>query len=221
MRRPRRARLWHTITASVVGIALVLQLILVVVGVSVLVPEESPALPVRLVRFLSYFTVDSNILVLVTAIVLLRDPARDGAGWRVFRLMAVSGISVTAIVHWFFLRPLLDLAGWSYAADKLLHVVVPLLAVSGWALFGPRPRITWRVVWLSLIYPAVWLVYTLVSAAFTGWYPYPFLDVQVLGAGPVALACTGVTVSIVVLSAVLLLLDRRLPVAPAGRRSPR
>lgn len=213
--------MWHAATAAVAAVALVLQLILVIIGVSVLVPEDAPTLPLRLLRFISYFTVDSNILVLIMAITLLHNPTRDGPVWRVIRLMAVAGISVTGIVHWFLLRPLLNLTGWSYAADLLLHVVVPLLAVVGWALLGPRPRLTWRVVWYSLIYPVLWLLYTLGSAAVTGWYPYPFLDVQVLGAGPVAIACLGVTVTVVVLSALLLLLDRRLPVAPVGRRSPR
>ena len=101
--------------------------------------------------------------------------------WRVVRVAAVVGITITGVVHWFFLRPLLDLAGWSYLCDKLLHVVVPLLAVVGWLLFGPRPRVTLGAWLLALIWPAAWLAYTLVRGAVTGFYPYPFLNVA--GAG--------------------------------------
>jgi len=49
---------------------------------------------------------------------------------------AVVGITVTGVVHWFLLRPILDLTGASYAVDKLLHVVVPLFAVLAVAMLG-------------------------------------------------------------------------------------
>jgi hypothetical protein len=70
---------------------------------------------------------------------------------------------------------------------------VPVLAVTGWLIFGPRPRVTLRVVLLSLIWPAAWLGYTLVRGGLTGWYPYPFLNLQQRGPGPVALATLGTT----------------------------
>ena len=38
------------------------------------------------------------------------------------------------------------LSEWSYLCDKLLRVVVPLLAVTGWLIFGPRPRVAARAV---------------------------------------------------------------------------
>ena len=89
---------------------------------------------------------------------LLHDPEqragrdRDRRCWPATRLRtgraggcsgwpAVIGITVTGVVHFILLRPLLDLDGADYVADKLLHMVVPVLAVVGWALFGPRPRV--------------------------------------------------------------------------------
>src|SRR5690606_28950316 len=105
------------------------------------------------------------------------DPAADGRLFRVLRLDAIVGITVTGLVHWFLLRPLLSLEGADYVADKLLHVVVPVLAVIGWAAFGPRPRVTAFVVRWALAWPVGWLVVTLVVGAISQWYPYPFLDV--------------------------------------------
>ena len=64
---------------------------------------------------------------------LARDPAYDGPRWRVLRTAAVTGITVTGLVHWFLLRPLLHLHGADLVADKLLHLVVPILAVVGLA----------------------------------------------------------------------------------------
>jgi hypothetical protein len=33
----------------------------------------------------------------------------------------------------------------------------------------------------AFIWPVAWIAYTLVHGAFTGWYPYPFLDVADIG----------------------------------------
>lgn len=208
------AQVWHGVTAAVAAFALVAQLFLVIVGASVLVAEEPRSLAQRLVRFVSYFTVLSNLLVCCTAVTLLLRPDRDGPVWRVLRLSALTGIVVTGVVHWFLLRPLLHLTGWSYATDKLLHLVVPALAIVGWVAFGPRPRVRLPVVLASLIYPVVWLVYTLVAGAVAGWYPYPFLDVNQHGTAQVALACVGVTAAILIVSALLWWGDRRLSERP-------
>jgi hypothetical protein len=216
----RAGGLWHGGTALVAAFALVAQLVLVVDGASVLVAEERPNLPVRLLHFVSYFTVLSNVLVLATTLTLARRPDRDGPVWRVLRLSAVTGIVVTGLVHWFLLRPLLNLTGWSAATDRLLHLVVPALALVGWLVFGPRPRVRLRVVVASLIYPVAWLAYTLLEGAVTGWYPYPFLDVGQRGGAEVAVACLAVTALVLVVSLLLWWGDRALPrLRLAGTRS--
>lgn len=212
MNQPRAARLWHGATCGVAVFALVTQTILVISGAGVLVEDDPPALPERILRLLGYFTIQSNVLVAVTAFTLLRDPQRDGRVWRVLRLAGVVGITVTGVVHWFLLRPLLDLAGWSALCDLLLHVVVPLLAVVGWLVFGPRPRVTLGAVLGTVAWPTGWLAYTLVRGSVTGFYPYPFLNVEVQGGATVAVACLGVTALILVAALLAWLADRRLPV---------
>lgn len=211
VRLARTGRWWHLLTAAVGLFALVAQLVLVVNGSAVLVPENPPPLAQRVLRFFSYFTIQSNILVLVCSITLVGDPQRDGPGWRVLRQCAMTGIVVTGIVHFVLLRPLLHLTGWHYATDKLLHLVIPSLAVVGWLLFGPRARVTWRAIGYGVLWPIGWLLYTLVVGAVTGWYPYPFLDVSSNGAARVGVVCLVIAALFFALAAVLLLLDRRLP----------
>jgi hypothetical protein len=46
---------------------------------------------VKLVRFISYFTIESNLLVMVVAATLAIDPERDGRWWRVLRLNVAAG----------------------------------------------------------------------------------------------------------------------------------
>ncbi len=211
----RSARLWHGLTAVVAVGALVLQLVLVIRGGRVLDDTSQPALPIRLGRFVSYFTIQSNLLVAVTAAQLARDPLRHGSWWRVVRLAAVAGIFTTGVVHFVLLRPLLDLDGADRAADTLLHLVVPALAVVGWALFGPRPRIEGREMGWALGWPVVWLVWTLVVGGLSGWYPYPFLDHrEEHGVAGVVLSVAGITAFFVLVLWLARLLDQRMRPAP-------
>jgi hypothetical protein len=215
------ARAWHLLTAVVALAALVLQLVLVVNGDAILVDHDPPNLLERVLRFFAYFTIESNLLVLVTAARLARDPAYDGPRWRVVRIAAVSGITVTGLVHWFLLRPLLDLDGAALVADKLLHLVVPVLAATGWLVFGPRPRVVWAGCLRATVWPLAWLAVMLVVGAATGWYPYPFLDHREHGWGHVVAVCIGIFVLFFALFAGMLAYDRRMRPAPAVTGSSR
>ncbi len=211
---PTLPRRWHLLTAVVAAAALVLQLVLVVRGTVILTEEDPPGLAARLGRFVSYFTVQSNLLVALVCGRLAQDPAHDGRGWRVLRLAAIVGITVTGVVHFLLLRPLLDLDGLDRLADTLLHLVVPMLAVAGWLAFGPRPRVSWPVLARAVLWPLGWLVWTIAIGALSGWYPYPFLDVDLHGGVQVALTCAVVAAAFVALGALAAVLDRRLPPAP-------
>ena len=205
------ARPWHALTAAVAIFALIFQLWLSLSGHRTLVTEGQPSTHTTLIRFFSYFTILSNLLVAVTTTSLALARDRDSRLWRVLRIDAVVGIALTAIVHWFFLRPLLDLDGNDYVADKLLHVVVPALAVIGWAVFGPRERVRRGDLLPSAIYPALYMVWTLVHGAASHWYPYPFTDVDEHGYPVVLLNACGVIALLAALGAVMLALDSRLP----------
>ncbi len=216
--RPGQGRRWHALTAVVAAGAVVFQLVLVIDGAATLLPDEAPSLATRLLRFVSYFTILSNVLVAVTAGRAVRG-LPDVRLWRALRLASVSGIAVTGLVHFALLRPLLDLDGASYVADTLLHVVVPVLAVVGWLAFGPRGVARRTDLLPSLAFPVAWLVWTLAAGAVTGWYPYPFLDVGGRGYVAVAVTCVGVAALFSGMVALAVAVDPRLPgerVSPAS-----
>ena len=215
-----RARAVHVVSAVAAVAALLLQTVLVITGASVLAETDVPPLATRLGRLVSYFTIQSNVLVAVTAVQLAGDPVRDGRWWRPVRLAAVVGITVTGLVHFVLLRPLLDLEGPNALADSLLHLVVPVVAVAGWVLAGPRPRWSRRDAGLALLWPLLWLGWTLVVGALSGWVPYPFLDVEAEGATAVAVTCAGVTVLFLLFLAALVALDRRLRPVPVQESAP-
>ena len=164
-----------------------------------------------MLRYFSYFTVESNVLCAVTSAALAVAPRRDGAVFRWLRLAAVLGIAITGIVYVTLLAPLVHLDGIDAVTDVVFHYLVPVLTVVGWLVLGPRPRTSWRLLWWVLIWPVGWLGYTLPHGAVSGWYPYPFLDASQRGYGPVALTSAGITVLFVLVGALLVLADHRLP----------
>ncbi|GAA3666377.1 Pr6Pr family membrane protein [Nocardioides ginsengisoli] len=204
------ARAWHGLTAVVTLAALGLQLWLVVDGAAVLADDDPPSLGIRLARFVAYFTIQSNLLVVVAAVLLTRDPLRDGPAFRALRLAGTVGITVTGLVHFLLLRPLLDLHGASWVADKMLHMAVPLIAVIGWLAFGPRPRVDGRAIAVAFAWPVAWLAVTLVVAGATRWVPYPFLDFREEGWAHVIVVCVAITALFAALIGGYRWADRRL-----------
>ncbi|RCK69454.1 hypothetical protein DT076_11275 [Desertihabitans brevis] len=209
------------VTGGVAAVALLVQLALVLSGQATLLPDGTPPPTwLALVRLVSYFTIQSNTLVAVGCLWLAlggRVPAgRAGRVLRWVRLASLMGITLTGVVHWFLLRPLLDLDGARALVDALLHIVVPLLAVLGWLLVGPRSQTSVPLAGAVLLWPVLWTVATLAVGLTTAWYPYPFLDVQRNGGGTVAVACLGITVAFLVVLALVVLVDRRLPAPLEG-----
>ena len=211
---PERARRVHLVVALVAWFAVVFQLVLVLQGSAVLVEDDPPGRGESIYRFFAYFTIQSNLLVAIASTALAREPELDRPTWRVVRLAGMVGITVTGLVHFFLLRPLLDLDGADWMADKLLHMVVPVLALAAWAWVGPRPRFTWREAAYALVWPLAWLAWTLVVGRVDGWVPYPFLDASEEGWGSVMVVSVGIMVLFLVLFALYGWLDRLLPPTP-------
>lgn len=200
-------------TAVAVLVGLVWQLVLVIQGVNVLVESSGalPAVSTRLIRFFSFFTVESTVLVVIVAATLAVRPARDGRVWRVLRLQSLFGITVTGIVYATLLRGVVDLHGAAAVTNALLHYVAPSMTVLGWVLFGPRPRVDERTLVVSLVWPALYIAYTFAHGAVTDWYPYPFVDVTVLGYVTVLRNGVGLIVLLLGVGSVFRWLDQHLP----------
>jgi hypothetical protein len=205
-----RARAFHLLTFLVAAFAVVLQLVLVIQGHRVLDEHNRPDLGTRLVRFCSYLTIWFNVLVAWTTFTLATGRDRDTAAWRALRLDAVVLATVGGLVHYFFLLPLLDLTGWDFVADKLLHMVVPVLALGGWVVFGPRGRADRGDLVPFLVAPVTWLVYTLVRGELVEWYPYPFIDVNEHGYGVVLVNALAVAAAMVLAAWAATVADRTL-----------
>jgi hypothetical protein len=134
--------------------------------------------------------------------------------------LLVSGIVFGVIVAQSSTRDYRVDVPWS---DTLLHFVVPALAVVAWAtdaVLAVNPAVPWATVGWVLLYPSLWLAYTLVRGADIGWYPYFFLDeAQVGGPVGVALYCAFVLAVFVCLTATLVFVNRSLWRTARDRRA--
>jgi hypothetical protein len=152
-----------------------------------------------LVNMYSYFTIQSNLLVLISAVLLAIEPDRSGTMFEIVRMAGLVGITVTGVVFATVLEGAIELEGQELWNDRVFHYVIPAMAVIGFLFLRPR-TVFHRSAYLFLVWPLAWLVYTLVRAEvadprFRGEngttmpVPYDFLDVDAKGGWSVVLSC--------------------------------
>ena len=146
-----------------------------------------------------------------TSIVLALNVWKNGPVWRVLRFDAMLGIIITGLVYEGILAALVHPTGWALAATIGFHYISPWATLIGWFVFGPRPRMPWTTTLFGFIWPIAWLVFTFVVGAITNWYPYPFLDVSLIGFADSVRNCLVILLIGVIIAVILTLLDRRLP----------
>ena len=167
----------------------------------------------RLIDWIGYFTILSNITVAVVMTVLASRPelftrrTAGGAIWRALRLDSVVMIIVTGIVYNLLLATG-GKTGWDALSNALLHVIIPILTVLVWAIAGPRRILSFSTIWLSLVLPILWAIYTLIRGAVIGAYPYPFFDVITNGYASVLTFIAVILVFAVLIDLALLGIDR-------------
>ena len=135
-------------------------------------------------RYFSYFTLLTNGMVTVCCTVLWLAPA---SRWgRFFTLpQTVTAIAVyiaiVGIIYNIALRSLWHMTGLQKVLNELEHVIVPALFVLYWYIFAAKEPLNWKHCWPWLIYPLVYIVVILIRGAFSGFYPYPFINVSEIG----------------------------------------
>lgn len=155
---------------------------------------------------LRYFTVTTNLAVAAVFTML--------AAGRTVRPALLGGvtlaIALVGVVYGLLLRGLLELSGGALLADTLLHKVVPALVPLWWLAFAPKGGLGWRAPWVWALYPALYLPYALIRGAFEGRYAYPFINVDRLGWGGVAINAIAIAIGFVAAGHALVAIDRRM-----------
>ena len=142
------------------------------------------SIPETIVRFFSFFTILTNLLVAIYFTFHCFQRKNHSAAFinkpGVLTSVTVY-ITIVGLVYQVLLRHIWQPTGLQKIVDELLHSVIPLLVIFYWYLFENKSKVHYRQIFKWLIYPLVYLFYILVRGNFSGFYPYPFVDVGNLG----------------------------------------
>lgn len=152
--KPAGVQIFSAIGAVMAWAAVILQLYLIIVNSTVSVSET-------LLRFFTFFTILSNILVAVCFTVLALKPRIEGSGFfsgaGVLSAVTVY-ITIVGTVYQFVLRQIWDPQGLQKIVDELLHTIIPAYFILFWFLFVRRFTLQWQQILQWLIFPLCYLI---------------------------------------------------------------
>jgi hypothetical protein len=182
-------RIAQFIIASITWVAVILQFYLQIVNRTTAVPEA-------VIRYFSYFTILTNLLVAVCFTSLL---LKERKAERFFKQPSV----LTAVTVYILI------VGLELLADNLLHSITPLFALLYWIVYVPAKEISWKQTPAWMLYPFFYLIYIMIRGSFSNFYPYFFIDVSKLGYTKAFTNAVYVTVAFFAVSLVLIWIGRK------------
>lgn len=157
-------------------------------------------------RYFSYFTILSNVGVLLVAVHAALASPGFFASARGRGALALY-IGVTGAIYFLVLRHLWQPQGAQWWADTGLHYAAPLLYWAWWLGFVPHGGLRRGDALRWLAFPLAYLVWALLRGEWVHEYPYPFIDVGQLGWAKVARNALGMLAVFVAGGALIVWLD--------------
>ncbi|AZA54294.1 Pr6Pr family membrane protein [Chryseobacterium sp. G0201] len=151
-------------------------------------------------RFFTYFTILVNLVVTIyfTSTVFKKQEVEEKSlGY----LTAITVyITIVGATYQIILRGTWQPTGLQRIVDELLHSVMPVLTIIFWYLFENKTNVKYSQILKWAIFPIVYLIIMLIRGNFSGFYPYPFVDVTALGLKKVLINSLFVTILFFIIS---------------------
>jgi hypothetical protein len=185
--------------AALTWFAIVFQFILMMQNRIASVPET-------VVRFFSFFTILTNIIVALffTALAWGKGRLNTFFSKSSNATAVLLYILTVGIIYNTVLRGIRELHGADLFVDAILHSIVPLYMLLYWLGFIVPGGLAAKKAFPWLWYPLVYCVYVMIRGSFSGFYPYFFLNVTELGYGKALMNCFYVTLTFLILSLLLI-----------------
>jgi len=165
------------------------------------------------IRFFTYFKILTNLLIAIClSFVLLLPKSKIGqffSNVKTLTALAVY-IIVVGLIYNTILRFIWNPQGLQRVVDELLHLIIPLSYLIFWLFFVRKGLLAWHHFWPWIIFPLAYVILVLSRGHFSGFYPYPFLDVKQLGATAVFQNSIGVTLVFLIVSLVFIFIDKQM-----------
>lgn len=135
------------------------------------------------IRFFSFFTILSNLLVAIYFSVQL---VKTGSAFVFSQKPGVLSaltvyIFIVGLVYQVILRGLWHPTGLQRLVDELLHSLIPLEVILYWYYVETKSNLNYKMIGVWLLYPICYLSWILLRGSVSGFYPYPFMNVSTLG----------------------------------------
>jgi hypothetical protein len=188
-------------------ITLVAQFIIMMQGAA------SDEIMARTIRFFSFMTILTNILVALTYIFPLTFPSSKAAKFFAkpnTQSAVLVYITIVCLGYHFLLAKIWKPQGLQYWVDKSLHYYVPVGYFIFYVLFVKKGTLVYNNMYRWLIYPFVYLVYAITRGLITNDYPYPFLDLHKHEMSKVLTVMAVVFTGYVIISLLVIFYDKNL-----------
>lgn len=159
-----------------------------------------------LIRFFSYYTILTNILVAVFATTQLLASENKQQGFLFGPAMETAialHITIVGFIYNLLLRGLWTEGGLQAVLNDVLHTLIPIMVLVYWWSFTNARNLRYGQVFTWLIYPAVYFIFIGLRGAASGWYPYPFLNVSAIGYPEALTNCLYVAIAFLLFSLIL------------------
>lgn len=129
----------------------------------------------------SYYTFQSNLMVVLWLTLALFYKNRDSRPK--FLASSVRGaitlyITFTFIIFATVIAPYYHPTGLALYTNYVSHYFLPIAFIIDWLFTEMEFEYEWKYIIYWLIYPLFYSIYTLIRGYFTGFYPYPFFDLN-------------------------------------------
>lgn len=153
-------------------------------------------------NFFSFFTIESNIF---AAAVFLLSAFAIAGGKQAGHITMLRGAATlymvtTGVVFAVLLAGIEGVVLTAVPWDNIvLHYIMPIAVLADWIVDPPKKRIGFRRALLWMVFPLIYVAYSMLRGPLVGWYPYPFLDPATNGYGGVAVVSVGIVATVLVM----------------------
>lgn len=142
------------------------------------------------ISLLAYFTILSNIftglwLIIFAVYVFFKTKALRFILNPVLQGALTLYIFITGVVYFGILTWAMDFDFETTVLYEIVnyinHLIMPLFFTTIWFLPNNEKKLAFKDTLLWLIFPLIYFIFSMIRGAFTNFYPYPFLDPNILG----------------------------------------
>lgn len=127
------------------------------------------------VNFFSLFTIQTNIFAIILFFFIGIYGLDASLRFNSIRGAITVYMLVTGVVYAILLAPTEGTLAYPWVSFEL-HKIMPIAVLLSWVIFPPLATIPKREAIKWLIYPFIYIFYTLIHGQIADWYPYQFLN---------------------------------------------